>query len=264
MTGPGGIGKTHAMKALQKLMTLHKLQHLIWFLGPTGSSAKKIGGTTIHKGLGLSIALKSKGRSNRKVGESNEDYSATMNVKNRTLIQDEWQDVWLLFIDEVWLLGTQLMCQIDHALCFAKENPNEWFGRINVIFAGDFYQYPPVRNTPIQPKAPQKSTDIEKQLGRLAWKSVNVVVSLSEQQRMKDDPEYSSAVGQLHIRNCNLGGVELFNSRIIKSVKHPDGLEMTGEQERATMLVGTNFVRELINNVKAKSSVDSELVYCAA
>ena len=271
MTGPGGTGKTHAVKALQRLMTLHKLQHLIRFLGPTGSSAKQIGGTTIHKGLGLSIGLKSAGRSNRKVGETNEDYSATMNVRNRTLIRDEWRDVWLVFIDEVSLLGAQLMCQIDHALRFAKENPNEWFGGVNVIFAGDFYQYPqypPVGGTPlytpIQPKAPQKSTDIEKRLGRLAWKSVNVVVSLNEQQRMKDDPEYASAVGRLRIRECNLGDVELFNSRVVKSTRSPDGMDMGNEREKATMLVGTNFVRELINNVKAKSSVDGELIYCAA
>jgi len=268
MTGPGGTGKTHAVKALQKLMTLHKLQHLIRFLGPTGSSAKQIGGTTIHKGLGLSIALKSRGRSNRKAGETNEDYSATMNVRNRTLIRDEWRDVWLLFVDEVSLLGAQLMCQIDHALRFAKENPNEWFGGVNVIFAGDFYQYPPVGSTPlytpIQSKAPQKSADIEKRLGRLAWKSVNVVVSLSEQQRMKDDPEYASAVGRLRVRDCNLGDIELFNSRVVKSTRHPSGLEMKDQREKATMLVGTNFVRELINNVKAKSSVEGELVYCAA
>jgi hypothetical protein len=268
MTGPGGTGKTHAVKALQKLMTLHNLQHLIRFLGPTGSSAKQIGGTTIHKGLGLSIALKSKSHSNRKVGESNEDYSATMSVKNRTLIRDEWRDVWLLFIDEVSLIGAQLLCQIDHALRFAKESPNEWFGGINVIFAGDFYQYPPVGSTPlympIQAKAPQKSTDIEKRLGRLAWKSVNVVISLSEQQRMKDDPEYASAVGRLRVRDCNLGDVELFNSRVVKSIRHPDGLSMIGEREKATMLVGTNFVRELVNNTKAKSSVEGELTYCAA
>jgi len=110
MTGPGGTGKTHAVKALQKLMTLHNSQHLIRFLGPTGSSAKQIGGTTIHKGLGLSIALKSKGHRNRKAGESNEDYSATLSVRNRTLIWEEWQDVWVLFTDEVLLIGAQLLC----------------------------------------------------------------------------------------------------------------------------------------------------------
>ncbi|KAF9645466.1 hypothetical protein BDM02DRAFT_3101269, partial [Thelephora ganbajun] len=117
MTGPGGTGKTHAVKALQKLMMLHNLQHLIRFLGPTGSSAKQIGGTTIHKGLGLSIALKSKGHGNRKAGESNEDYSATINVKNRTLIRNEWRDVSFVFVDEYSLIGAQLLCQIDHALC---------------------------------------------------------------------------------------------------------------------------------------------------
>ena len=90
MTGLGGTEKMHAVKALQKLMTLHNLQHLIQFLSPMGSSAKQIRGTTIHKGLGLSITLKSKGHSNRKAGESNEDYSTTMSIRNHTLIQDEW------------------------------------------------------------------------------------------------------------------------------------------------------------------------------
>ena len=268
MTRPGGTGKTHAVKALQKLMTLHNLQHLIRFLGPTGLSAKQIGGSTIHKGLGLSIALKSKGHGNRNVGDSNEDYSATISVKNRTLIWNEWRDVSFAFIDEYSLVGAQLLCQIDHALRFAKENPDEWFGGINIIFAGDFYQYPPVGGTPlyapIQPKAPQKSADVEKRLGRLAWKSVNIVVSLTEQQRMKGDPEYAAAVGRLRVRSCNMGDVELFNSRVVRSVREPDGLSMVGERENATMLVGTNFIRELINNTKAKSSLPGELTYCAA
>lgn len=119
------------------------------------------------------------------------------------------------FLDEVSLIGAQLLCQIDHALRFAKERQDEWFGGINVIFAGDFYQYPPVGSTPlytpIKPNAPQKASDIEKQLGRLAWKSVNAVISLSEQQRMKEDPEFAAAVGRLRIRECDLGDVELFN-----------------------------------------------------
>jgi len=37
MTGPGGTGKTHAVKALQKLMMPHNMQHLIRFLSPTVS-----------------------------------------------------------------------------------------------------------------------------------------------------------------------------------------------------------------------------------
>ena len=267
MTGPGGTGKTHAVRALQELMKLHGSAHLIRFLGPTGTSAKQIGGMTVHKGLGISIALKPNGRGNRKAGESNEDYGVGISVKNRASIRDEWRRVLWLFIDEISLIGAQLLAQIDHALRYAKEN-DEWFGGINIIFAGDFYQYAPVGSTPlytpIGSKAPQSASDIEKRLGRLAWKSVNAVMSLNEQQRMKADPEFAAAVGRLRVRECNLGDVELFNERVIKSTRNPNGLDMSGERVTATMLVSTNFIRELLNNSKARSACTGELVYCAA
>ncbi|KAG2746801.1 hypothetical protein P692DRAFT_20642764, partial [Suillus brevipes Sb2] len=49
-----------------------------------------------------------------------------------------------VLIDETSLLSLQLLAEIDHALRYAKERPNLWFGGIVVIFSGDFYQYPPV------------------------------------------------------------------------------------------------------------------------
>jgi hypothetical protein len=67
-----------------------------------------------------------------------------------------------------------------------------------MIFAGDFYQYPPVFGSPLY--APinnnTKATEQEllKHLGHLAWKSVTEVVILEEQERMKKDPEYGQAV----------------------------------------------------------------------
>ena len=199
---------------------------------------------------------------------SHQAVTLTVSVKNRTLIQDEWRHILWLFLDEVSLIGAQLLTQIDHALRYAKEKEDKWFGGINIIFAGDFYQYPLVGSTPlytlIQPKAPQHAADIEKWLGCLAWKSIDMVISLSEQQRMKEDPEFAAAVGRLWIRECNLGDVELFNKWVVKLTRHPNGLELYGELQTATMLVGTNFVQELLNNSKAKSSCTGELIYCAA
>ena len=49
-------------------------------------------------------------------------------------------------IDKCSLLSAELLSEIDAALCFAKEVADEWFGGITVIFAGDFFQYPPVLN----------------------------------------------------------------------------------------------------------------------
>jgi hypothetical protein len=53
-----------------------------------------------------------------------------------------------LLVGEVSLLGAQLLAELDQALRFSKEC-DEWFGGINIVFAGDFYQFPPVLQTPL-------------------------------------------------------------------------------------------------------------------
>lgn len=50
-------------------------------------------------------------------------------------------------VDEASLLSCELTVEIDAALRIAKENPNEWFGGIMIMFSEDFYQYPPVAGT---------------------------------------------------------------------------------------------------------------------
>jgi hypothetical protein len=149
LTGPGGTGKTHVVNALCALMAVYGSEHTLRFLAPTGSAASLIDGMTIHKGLGIKIKSNKKGKGNREVGESTEDYTVLISIRNRTLLRDEWRLVKVLFIDEVSLLSEQLMSEIDHALRYATERPNEWFGRISVVFAGDFFQYSPIAATPL-------------------------------------------------------------------------------------------------------------------
>ena len=70
-----------------------------------------------------------------------------------------------------------------------------------MIFAGDFYQYPPVFGSPlyspIKDYAKATEQELMKRLGQLAWKSVTEVIILEEQERMKDDPKYGQAVLRL-------------------------------------------------------------------
>ncbi|KAG1779378.1 hypothetical protein EV702DRAFT_923351, partial [Suillus placidus] len=55
MTGPGGTGKTHVVKAVRAVMEYYGYDHIIRFLAPTGSAAALIDGITVHKGLGIKI-----------------------------------------------------------------------------------------------------------------------------------------------------------------------------------------------------------------
>jgi hypothetical protein len=131
-------------------------------------------------------------------------------------LRDKWQLVKVLFIDEISLLSEQLICEIDHALRYATERPDERFGGITIIFAGDFFQYPPIGGTPLYSPIPNansyRKNYVPRCLGRLAWKSLNAVVSLTEKERMKGDPEYACAVNHLRIRQCTTEDMDFFNS----------------------------------------------------
>jgi hypothetical protein len=49
MTGSGGMGKTHVIKAVRAVMKYYGLGHIIHFLVPTSSAAALIDGMTIRK-----------------------------------------------------------------------------------------------------------------------------------------------------------------------------------------------------------------------
>ena len=196
-----------------------------------------------------------------------------ISIQNSTLLQDEWQLVKVLWIDEVSLLSQQLICEIDHALHYATERHDEWFGGICVIFAGDFCQYPPIGGTPLYTPIPHANSchrdDVPHCLGRLAWKSINAVVSLTEQECMKGDAEYSQAVNNLHTHQCTIEDVDLFNSCVIKSIQYPNGIDMnTVDKTGSTAIVSTNLLRESINAHKAHANCTGpsspRLITCAA
>lgn len=269
MTGPGGTGKTHVVKAVKKVMSFYGCDHRIRFLAPTGSAASNIDGMTIHKGLGIKISQKDgRGKGNRALGTSSEDYSVLVSVQNKSVLRDEWKNFDIVLVDEVSLASAQLLCDIDHALRFAKENSNDWFGGITVIFAGDFFQYPPIGGTPlfspISMSTAQTENELMKRLGRLAWKSVDCVIELTEQQRMKDDPEYGDAVQRLRVRKCTFADVDLFNTHVIKSFDK-EGVDMgSSENINAAAIVSTNRLREALNARKAQAMGQAKLVTCAA
>lgn len=60
-------------------MEAHGCRHKIRFLAPSGSAAALIDGMTVHKGLGIKVQKKDKGKGNRTPGEG-EDYNVIFNI----------------------------------------------------------------------------------------------------------------------------------------------------------------------------------------
>lgn len=273
MTGPGGTGKSHSIKALKEFMEHYGSGDRLRLLAPTGSAAALIDGMTCHKGLALRV--KKKADDVRKVQRTsfNETYEMADSFTHKLEMRNAWKNVDVVLIDEVSLLSLQALSELDHALRMAKERYNEWFGGIIVIFSGDFCQYPPVCGTAlyrcVRLSSKMNTSELKLRLGRLAWKTLNAVVEFEEQFRMKEDPEYGAAVGRLRLRQCTEEDVQLFNSRVIKSAEYPGGVDMSlADNTTATTIVKENDIRQKINLHKASSVCSRHdspvLVRCAA
>jgi hypothetical protein len=87
LTGPGGTEKTHVVKGLKAVMTAYGCEHKIYFLAPTGSTAALIDGMTIHKGLGIKIKSKEKGKGNCALDDDKEDYLILISIQNHAALR---------------------------------------------------------------------------------------------------------------------------------------------------------------------------------
>ena len=85
---------------------------------------------------------------------------------------------------------------------------------------------------------------------------------------MKGDPEYAAAMSRLRTRECTYDDVDLFNSNIILSAAHENGIDMhSPEENSATSIVDTNATREILNLRKAQTNCvqsNKSLIMCGA
>jgi ATP-dependent DNA helicase PIF1 len=132
LTGPGGSGKTELIKRIVEIA--NKQNKRIQVCALTGCAAVLLGcpgSKTIHSWAGIGIASGPFGKVVDKV------------VKNRYKSK-MWSSVDVLVIDEVSMMSKKIFDVLDRIGRKTRNNPNNPFGGIQVVFSGDFYQLPPV------------------------------------------------------------------------------------------------------------------------
>lgn len=208
ISGPGGTGKSRVIDALKAFFSAIGQGRRFRLSSYTGVAAKNIKGMTLHTLLSLN-----------QLSKENCNTSTT-----EAELFEMWCGVEYLFIDEVSMIGSELLTKISAALSVAKANPAP-FGGISVIYAGDFCQLPPVANTrlytPVENRSlPYSALNKKSQkqlLGRSAWLSCDNVVTLHQQMRQKgtENNRFRELLGRLRFGRCNASDVKLLNSRIL-------------------------------------------------
>ena len=134
--GPGGCGKSYTIRLLYK--KLRALGKKVSCTATTGIAALnlsegKIKTRTLHSWAGVGLARES-------------SYKLVAKIKANFIYRRRWQDVQVLIIDEVSMLGASFFKKLD-AIARAVRNKDEPFGGIRLVVSGDFLQLPPVKDT---------------------------------------------------------------------------------------------------------------------
>ena len=126
LTGGAGTGKTTLLKFLKE--NTHKK---LIIAAPTGVAAVNAGGMTIHALFGLPARLL----------DETTVKSIRLSAETKLLLRQ----LELLVIDEVSMLRADVLDAIDYLLQEVRQDQRP-LGGLQVIFIGDLYQLPPVKN----------------------------------------------------------------------------------------------------------------------
>ncbi|KAG7429399.1 ATP-dependent DNA helicase PIF1 [Fusarium oxysporum f. sp. raphani] len=198
--GGGGTGKSY----LINLLSAH-LQSAtagrgtpVWRAAPTGVAGNQISGTTLHSLLHLPI---------------NKDFKPLSPV-DKTQLQKKLKDIKYLIIDEKSMLGLRQLSWIDDRLREAFPNRNEeFFGGLNILLVGDFFQLPPVLQKPLCYDKEVQGVEIK---GRNAYRRFDKSVFLKVVQRQRGDDQeaFRTALGELRLLQLSMESWKLLSARV--------------------------------------------------
>ncbi|KJK84849.1 hypothetical protein H633G_11351 [Metarhizium anisopliae BRIP 53284] len=134
--GGGGTGKSYLINLLSAHLQAAAAGRgtPVWRAAPTGVAGNQISGTTLHSLLHLPI---------------NKDFKP-LSPTDMAQLQKKLKDIKYLIIDEKSMLGLRQLSWIDDRLREAFPSRNEeFFGSLNILLVGDFFQLPPVLQKPL-------------------------------------------------------------------------------------------------------------------
>ncbi|KAI0038800.1 hypothetical protein FA95DRAFT_1471185, partial [Auriscalpium vulgare] len=150
------------------------------------------------------------------------------------------------------MVGCELLLSISDALMEAKGS-TEPFGGVNIIFAGDLAQLPPVSQTRLHAQINARSLaqggtkrGQNAVFGKLLWLSVRVVIELTQIVRQSgiENERFVALLSRLRFGQCTDDDYDLLNTRLLERAA-PDWAAR--EWQSAPMIVAENVVKDALN-----------------
>ena len=205
LTGGAGVGKSHLVRAIvqtaTRIFTRNNQidsRHVL-VCGPTGTAAYNVAGYTLHSALLIPIEQ-----------TKFDDYVPLSNEKLASL-KESLGDVKIMIIDEISMVGSDMLLTIHRRLCDIMGN-EEPFGGVSILAVGDLLQLPPVGQFPIY-NSP--SDELAAIYGSL-WTTHFKIVELTEIVRQQGDEKFSSLLNRIRIGQHTTADIDMLKGRQIE------------------------------------------------
>lgn len=216
ITGAAGTGKTHLIHTIITALRMTQGKRVA-IAASTGIAAMSIRGSTIHSLLGTGIR-----------GNCQQLYKA---IQSKSLREDKirarLQRIDVMIVDEVSMLTGDFIDMTSELCCYIREEKDQPFGGIQVIFCGDLLQLPPViTENETRPR-------YEQCFLAEAWADAKVQpVTLTTVFR-QDDAEFIGHLMRVRDATAGKDTREYFNERV-SPIAHQE------DQDGCTVLYPTN------------------------
>ena len=204
ITGGAGVGKSMVIRTLYQ--ALHRLlcsgcgenpeDIRILLCAYTGLAAYNIQGSTLHSAFCI--------EPNKKL-----TYKRLSDDKRNTL-QTKYKDLAVLVVDEVSMVGNEMLSFLHQRLQEIKQN-QEPFGGVHMILVGDLYQLRPVGDGWIFANVSSNYESLAPNL----WQSHFTMFELTEIMRQKDDAQFAELLNRIREGKHTKNDINVLQSRNI-------------------------------------------------
>lgn len=233
MTGPGGTGKSHLIRAIYK--DALDMGKSVQVCALTGCAAILLNcnAKTVHSWA--------------KIGLGNGSADAILQKIQKFKKTKPWLSTSLLIIDEVSMMSMKIFELLDYLGQKIRKNTRP-FGGIQVIFSGDFFQLPPVANP----------DDID--TGKFCFESPRWSSTFDIQIELKtnfrqSDGVFARILNQIRVGKLYKSGYEMLKSRV--------GVDSSGNIVKPIKLFPRKYSVETINQEQMSKIKDPEHIYVA-
>jgi ATP-dependent exoDNAse (exonuclease V) alpha subunit len=192
ITGPAGSGKTHLLNRYIKYLRENNVD--VGITASTGIDGTHMGGMTIHAWSGIGIR--------DKITEYDLD-----DLDSRSYLRKRLGSAKVLIIDEISMLHHFRLDMVEKVMRTLRRN-EDFFGGLQVIFCGDYFQLPPVSRTGEAPSRFAYHSNI--------WRKMDLKVCYLEEQFRQSDLAFLEILNAIRDNNISEKVKEHLKSRFNK------------------------------------------------